>query len=72
MKTLLITFLILFVSFGTTYSHDTHAGMPTDMYVQDVQQQIAYYQQKVNNGTATDYDRQMLAQLKSRLTQLGR
>ncbi len=72
MKKLLITFLILFVSFGTTYSHNIHAGMSTEMYVHDIQQQIAYYQQKVNNGTATAYDIQMLRQLRARLSQLGR
>ncbi len=72
MKKVIIALLVLFVLFGTMYVRNAQSGMSTDMYVQEIQQQITYYQAKVNNGTATAYDIQMLRQLRARLAQLGR
>jgi len=72
MKKFILAVLVLFVLFGTMYSHNAQSGATTEVYVQDVKRQIAYYQQKVNNGTATSYDIQMLRQLRARLAQLGR
>ena len=73
MKKFILGLLLLFVLFGTMYTHNAQSsGATTEVYVQDIKQQIAYYQQKVNNGTATAYDIQMLRQLRARLSQLGR
>lgn len=72
MKKVLYALFILFALFGTMYSHNAQSGATTEVYVQDLKSQIAYYQQKVNSGTATAYDIQMLRQLRQRLAQLGR
>jgi len=72
MKKVIIGLLVLFVLFGTMYSHNVQSGAATEVYVQDIKRQIAYLQSKVNNGTATSYDKQTLRQLRARLSQLGR
>jgi len=71
-KKIVITLCVLFVLFGTFYSHNVQSGMSTDMYVQELQQQITYLQQKVNDGTATTQDIATLRYLRQRLAQLGR
>ena len=73
MKKFILGLLLLFVLFGTMYSHNAHSsGATTEVYVQDVKRQIAYLQQKVNNGTATSQDIATLRYLRQRLNQLGR
>jgi len=73
MKKVIVLLLTIFVVFGTIYSHNAQStGAYTEVYVQDLKRQIAQLQAKVNNGTATAYDRQLLAQLRQRLAQLGR
>ena len=72
MKKFIIILITLFVVFGTLYSHNAQSGAATEVYVQDLKRQIAYLQAKVNNGTATAYERAQLQQLRARLAQLGR
>jgi len=69
MKKFILGLLLLFVLFGTMYSHNAHSsGATTEVYVQDVKRQIAYLQQ----NTATSQDIATLRYLRQRLNQLGR
>jgi len=72
MKKVIIGLLVLFVLFGTMYSHNVQSGAATEVYVQDIKRQISQLQAKVNNGTATSQDIATLRYLRQRLNKLGR